>query len=81
MPTNVVDDAMTADLRARGSIPRWGTYTRGTGTQYGVSAVRCIDHSEFDALGFAVQRATDPPGERCAAPIVGRPCEECGTDC
>jgi hypothetical protein len=55
-----------------------GTWTRPKGTKYGVEAVRCSDHSEFSE-GAAINRPTDPDGDRCYTPwTVGRPCETCG---
>lgn len=56
----------------------WGTWTRPTGTQYGVEAVRCARHSLFDDRGFAAPEPGDPRGDRCTAPVVGAPCEVCG---
>lgn len=73
-----VNRRMTRWLRRYGS--GGGTYTRPRGTQYGVENVRCIADSEFDSLGFAVQRPSDPDGDRCWSPVVGRQCEVCGKE-
>jgi hypothetical protein len=58
-----------------------GTYTRPKGTKYGVATPRCDEHDAVDAMGFAVQRLSDPAGDRCWAPEVGNKCSECGKDC